>query len=188
MSAVPTQAAVVYQERFDTLILRVRDVANARSTGPSQRQHLLEICDEMARLRRDLSELGDRPLSAVPEPIKRTMNGSTSSGMQRIGRNTFRPPDGKRYCANHNEGEGALLPVEDFQVKDAKSGKRASWCRACAKQYQRDRYVRLGFKVVTIEVAEGDACIGHACPKCGGKFAVGERVQGENIAHESCPK
>lgn len=79
-----------------------------------------------------------------------------------------------------------MLNLEDFKVKNAKTGQRNSWCRDCSREYQQERYVRLGYKRVTAEVLEGDACVGHSCPKCGDAFLVGERIQGENVHHERC--
>jgi hypothetical protein len=188
MAIERAQAADVYRERFDGLIVRTRDLANRRSTGPALRRDLLDLVDELARLRRDLSGLEGAPLTALPAaPATRPPNnGGQRTGTQRIGRAWFRPPDGQRYCGNHDDGAGALLPIHRFGVKNAKTGQRWSWCDDCRRQYQRDRYVNVKAKTIAVELLEGDKCVGHDCPDCGLPFEIGDKVQGENLRHERC--
>lgn len=185
-----TQGAKVYQERFDAAIVRTRDIANRRSTGPSTRQELLEVVDELMRLRRDLSALGtDQPMAALISARPRSPQGGgggVRSGLQRIRGGLARPPDGQRWCANHSEGEGAFLPIDQFVVKNAGTGQRASWCDDCRKAYQRERYISVKAKTMTVQLIEGDLCVGRDCPGCGFPFEIGEKVRGENLVHESC--
>ncbi len=67
-----------------------------------------------------------------------------------------------------------------------RTGQRTSWCTDCTREYQQDRYVRVGYLRVTAEIMEGDPCLGHDCPLCHKPFEVGQRVQGVEVAHEAC--
>jgi hypothetical protein len=183
-----SHAASIAEARLDAVISRVRDLAHLRSTGPMMRQHLGEVANELSALRRDLSVLDERPLSVVPEPAgwdaRRAKPGDGRTRRTR----SIAPNDhaGQRFCPMHHDGTGAWLPIEQFDLKDDK-GHRKARCHGCILEYQRQRYVRVGYKVVTIEIVEGDACVGHKCPECGKPFSIGERVQGDNVRHERCP-
>lgn len=185
------QAANVYQVRFDAAIRRVRDIAHLRSTGPATRNMLGEVADELASLRRDLTRLGDRPLAAVAEvhhPAWEGRKARSGDGRRKKRREVYpEDRDGERWCPTHDNDEGAWLPEAEFAFKDKDKTHRKARCQECILDYQRQRYVRVGFKVVTVEVEVGDACLSHKCPECGGKFEVGQRVQGENVKHERCP-
>ncbi len=175
-----------YRARFDALIVRCRDIANAESTGMPTRRILLEVVDELASLRRGLAALNGAPLAALPAPPPRRKSSETRAGVQMIRGRASRPPDGKRWCANHDAGEGAFLSIDKFHVKDVATGKRASWCDDCRRGYQRERYVSIRAKTMTVELIEGDRCVGHDCPICGLPFEIGEKVRGENLIHETC--
>ncbi|MBV8979684.1 MAG: hypothetical protein JO086_02180 [Acidimicrobiia bacterium] len=80
-----------------------------------------------------------------------------------------------------------MLPIECFQRRTDANSRRTT-CDECRKAYQRERYVRVGARVVTVEVAAHDACVGRPCPRCGEPFRPGQRVQGDDVHHESCPR
>jgi hypothetical protein len=92
------------------------------------------------------------------------------------------PEPGKRKCSKCKE----LLPLDYFTITDAATGKRRADCKGCYNEGQRSRYVRAGFKVVTVELTEGDACVGRLCPVCDEPFEVGQHVQGDHLRHEGC--
>lgn len=126
-----------------------------------------------------------RPTPA-PDSKKAGRDLAGRKGTQRVAGKFIHLPPGQRWCANHDEGEGKLLPISSFKVKDPKTGKLTSWCVECTRRYQQERYVRIGFKRVTAEVIEGDVCLGRKCPICHEPFLVGQRVQGSDVSHEEC--
>lgn len=77
-------------------------------------------------------------------------------------------------------------PIEAFGIKDRRSGRRKSMCRACAKDYQAERYVKIGYKSVLVEVMADDPCVGHRCPECDKPFEVGQIIVGERVIHFAC--
>jgi hypothetical protein len=197
-----TLQPTAFEVRFDALVSRLQRLAKVAGGGTVGNE-LRDVADEMARIRRDMAyaltgvEIHEPPPSVVEspgtvssylgaKPPRGGTGGGSTKGIQRIKGRSFTPPKGKRWCAGHNDGEGAMLSVKDFKVKNPRTGQLTSWCTACTRKYQQDRYVRVGFKRVTVEVKEGDACVGHDCPVCGMPFEIGERVQGENVKHEGC--
>lgn len=209
MTSTARQPAA-FEVRFDSIVTRMRALARVAG-GSSIGNELRDLADEMGRVRRDLNRLLEdgveiapapeafehpepdrRPYrtrgtaTRVPSPDPKGRNGQARQGTQKIGGTFVKIPAGKRWCAGHNDGEGEMLSVKDFKVKNPKTGQLTSWCTACTRRYQQDRYVRVGFRRVTAEIQEGDACIGHLCPLCGFAFEIGERVQGSDVAHETC--
>lgn len=92
-----------------------------------------------------------------------------------------RPEEPERECRRCGE----VKPIEEFQKRtDADS--RRTWCDDCRKTYQRERYVKIGYRAVLAEVMEDDPCVGHACPECGKPFEVGQVVVGERVVHLAC--
>lgn len=80
----------------------------------------------------------------------------------------------KRRCPSHREGRGADVSASRFRPgRDV--------CRQCEA-----RAVRVDVDRVTVQVLEGDRCIGRDCPVCGMPFEIGERVTGEHLHHEGC--
>lgn len=124
--------------------------------APGQRQVLNEILDELVRLYRDI---GGVDLGAVRP------TSSHSPGPRHMGP--------KRRCPTHNGGRGANVSVSRFRP-----GREI--CREC------ERYVAFTTRSVTVEVIEGDRCIGHDCPICGLPFEIGDRIKGDNLHHEGC--
>ena len=78
------------------------------------------------------------------------------------------------------------LPIDLFSITDKRTGKRRADCKLCFNAGQRTRYVRAGFKIVTVEVMEGDPCVGRLCPVCEEPFEPGQRIQGDHLRHEGC--
>lgn len=228
MTTIPAPTTA-FEVRFDALVTRMRSLARVAGGG-SIGNELLDLADEMVRVRRDmayfveraaaipvesgrnavttekdlLTEMGEQlggTVTHVPPrrpyatrgtgairgaALRGGSRGGANKGIQKIRGTTFMPPPGKRWCANHDNGEGAMLDIAEFKVKSPATGQYKSWCEPCSRDYQQRRYVRVGYKRVTVEVRDGDACLGHICPRCDKPFEVGQRIQGENVAHESC--
>lgn len=211
MGAAPIGEAAppptAFEVRFDALVSRMQRLARVAGAGTIGAE-LRDVTDEMVRIRRDMANLDPTAHVTAPaapslEPEHRpyrtrgtatrvasdkpgARNGQARQGKQLIAGCYVTIPKGKRYCAGHNDGEGAMLSEKDFKVKNPRTGQLTSWCTACTRKYQQDRYVRVGYKRVTVQVQEGDSIVGHDCRLCGFPFEIGERVQGENVAHESC--
>jgi hypothetical protein len=170
----------VIETRLDTALDRLGHLT--QRAPMSVRQELREIYEELVRVRRDLT---DGPALRLIPPDRR--GGSwrnLSEGNRR--RSTAKQHAGMRRCNRHDEAKGAWLPVSAFSVKNRATGTLRSWCRECVSAYQRERYVRVASKHVTVELVEGDRCIGHDCPDCGLPFEIGDRVRGADLRHEEC--
>jgi len=134
--------------------------------------------------RRPYATRGTGTVRRSPNPGGR--DGAKRRGTQRIHGRFVQLPEGKRWCAGHDEGAGKMLEESEFGVKNPATGALTSWCKACTRRYQQERYVRVGYKRVTIQVVEGDSCVGHDCPLCGFPMEIGEKVTGSDVAHEKC--
>lgn len=178
--------ASVFATRFDAITRRIDNVAKILNAGTT-RDELADCAAELKRMRRDLSGLASADLAAIDPP---SPHGGTGQQRQRltaaVGTVTRPNREGQRFCGKHNEGKGAYLPLINFAVKDKRTGARKSWCRDCTVAYMATRYVRVGAKVLTVEVTEADACVGKLCPACTNPFVIGDHVQGENVQHEAC--
>ena len=124
---------------------------------PGVRQQTGEVIGELLRLHRDVAGLPE------PEPVP---EGSHAPGP--------RPKGAKRPCPAHNAGSGGKVSASRFRP-----GK--SVCRECER-----RQVRIEADRITLNLIDGDACIGHACPVCRRRFKAGQRVVGVEIAHAEC--
>lgn len=175
----------VFVARFDTVTQRIANLARILPSTAAG-DELRELSAELERLRRDLDTMSDVDLAEPPVPPRVKGGHSRTGGTQMINGVRRMPPAGMRWCANHDDGVGAMLPVASFKIKNKTTGQYASWCIDCARGYQQDRYVRLGYKRVTVEIVDGDACIGHLCRLCNRPFSVGQSVQGSDIVHEAC--
>ena len=166
------------QARLSAMIGRLRTVERQ---VPGHRGALNEIIDELLRLYRDIGGVEyvapERPAASIHNLV-----------VGNARRHAAKEHNGQRRCAAHNDHAGAWLPVSKFDVKNHKTGALRSWCRDCTKVYQRERYVSVTAKTMTVELIEGDRCVGHDCPICGLPFEIGERVRGENLVHEGCGK
>lgn len=190
--ATPT----IFETRYAHLVDRVERLSRVAGPG-SIGDELKDVAVEMKRIRRDMGGMDfEDPLFTEIRPTKTPLSPSRfvprggggagwNKGTQVVKGELVVPPEGMRWCANHDGGKGAFLLEDLFLVTS--TGKRKSWCDACRKQYQRDRYVRLGYKIVSVQVLEGDPCVGHKCPKCDKPFEVGQIVQGHDVTHERCP-
>lgn len=200
--------------RFDSCIGQLRSVA--QQSGPAQRIKLTELADELARLRRDLTGLEmavvpeRRPefahgtlagycrhlragetacvacKSAHAEYQRGNKKPQIGRGQANANRYSAKNRDGKRYCQKHDDGAGAWLAPEDFDLKDKATGKRKAWCRKCTLRYQRERYAKVGTKVIAVELLEGDGCLGQKCLVCAKPFHVGDVVAGTDLRHDKC--
>lgn len=80
----------------------------------------------------------------------------------------------KRPCPSHNGGRGANVSQSRFRPgKDV--------CRECER-----RQVRIEADRVTLELIEGDPCIGESCPGCHKPLRAGQRIAATHLIHESC--
>lgn len=79
-------------------------------------------------------------------------------------------------------------PPDEFLQRPNAAGERRhfGWCDGCRKRYHKDRYLRVGVRAIVVDVQEGDWCVGQPCPRCGKKFHVGDRIQGDDLHHQTC--
>lgn len=181
MTTTAEAHATALQVRFDHLIRQMRLVE--AQTPAVARSKVREVIDELQRIRRDLSglesELEPQP---APRPAASLHNLVRANGS----RHAAKQHDGQRHCPMHDDGNGAWLPVSVFKVKNQATCALRSWCDDCTKAYQRARYVSTTAKTMTVELIEGDKCVGHDCPVCGLPFEIGERITGESLHHAEC--
>lgn len=108
----------------------------------------------------------DQVLEIVAERLRTEDVPSHAPGARQMG--------AKRPCAAHNGGSGANVSASRFRPgKDV--------CRECER-----RQVRVEADRITVNLIEGDACIGRSCPVCRKRFKPGQRVVGVEIAHAEC--
>lgn len=167
------------QARLSHVLSRLRAVER-KAIG--HRDVLNEVIDELVRLYRDIGGVAE-VAAPLPERPAASIRNLTQGNARR---HAVKQHDGQRRCSRHNDGEGAWLPVAKFGVKNQARGTLRSWCSDCTKAYQRERYVSVAAKTMTVELIEGDRCVGHDCPVCGLPFEIGERVRGENLVHDKC--
>ena len=187
----PKPRPTPFEARFDSVASRLFHLSK---TAPTERmrQEMADLSREMNALRRDLAGgplVTGRPVPVINPNERRRIDGGRDGRRNIPGRTTNyakknRP--GERHCPAHNQGKGAWLPVDDFDIKVRETGQLKSWCRGCLRVYQQERYVRAGSKAVTIEVIVGDTCVGALCPICHEPFVAGQRIQGQHTAHEKC--
>lgn len=147
----------------------------ARSVNITARPMMGELVEEFRFLRRQMVEEHVSHMGATV-PASRT-NGKHTGWSRK------NPAPGVRMCARCHE----LLPVTAFKPKTSKKpDELRSFCDDCWKEYQRDRYVRVGETKVSIEVHEGDGCVGARCPGCRRRFEVGDRIVADQLRHVAC--
>lgn len=166
-------------EKLTALRDRVLTASDVAERAPLSR--------ELKRIAEALDDLRDEVIALIVEGSKLRTVDLTSNPVDLTSNRNRRvraknPAPGMRKCSKCR----SVLPVEMFTVTDAKTGKRRADCKICYNDRQRTRYVRAGFKIVTIEVLDGDACVGHPCPSCGKPFEVGQLVQGDDVRHHDC--
>ena len=159
-------------EALVLIVARLRDAAREAERLPLQRE-LTRIADELLAIREGIMESDTEPVVSSQRTPAYDRNARTRAK---------NPRSGFRQCSKCR----SLLPVEMFTITDARSGKRRADCKACYNEGQRTRYVRAGYKIVTVEVPDGDPCVGHPCSICGEPFEVGQHIQGNNLQHEGC--
>lgn len=148
-----------------------------RSAGQaSLARRLYAMADRVIRVRAVLAAADDPEATA-----KRAVAARAQTSIHSRTR-TKHPTPETRICSRCR----VELPVTEFGWNDREAGKLRAECETCFNGTQRSRYVRAGFKVVTVEVVDGDPCVGHACPVCGDLFEVGQTVQGVDVRHEGC--
>lgn len=159
-------------EALAELVARLRDAARQAQSAALKRD-LERIADELLTIRK----------AVMGEPDEMPgYNHKTPDYLRQRKCREKNPAPGLRQCSKCGE----TRPVSMFTVTDARTGKRRADCRDCYNAGQRTRYVSAGFRVVAVELMDGDPCVGHLCPSCGHPFEVGQRVQGENVRHEGC--
>lgn len=159
-------------EAMAMLVARLRDCAREAERAPLARE-ISRIADELLAIRKAVMDTG----------IANLDTGIANQDYSRNARAREKNPEpGMRRCSICK----TLLPLDMFAVTDAKKGKRRAECKPCYNERQRTRYVRAGYKIVTIEVLDGDPCVGHHCPVCDKPFEVGQHVQGDNVRHADC--
>jgi hypothetical protein len=157
-------------EALALLVARLRDCAGLAERQPLQRE-LDRIADELVAVRNAIMSVAEP--DNIPEP--------PASGHHRWAR-AKNPQPGMRICSKCRK----KLPVDLFSLSDKRTGKLRADCKLCYNAGQRARYVRAGYKIVTVEVIDGDPCVGHLCPVCERPFEPGQRIQGDHLRHEDC--
>jgi hypothetical protein len=157
-------------EALALLVARLRDCAGMAERFPLQRE-LERIADELIAVRKAImviAETEDDPRPPVSAHDRRA--------------HAKNPEPGMRICSKCR----TKLPISLFTISDKRTGKLRADCKLCYNAGQRTRYVRAGYKIVTIEVMDGDPCVGHPCPVCNRPFEPGQRIQGDHLRHEGC--
>lgn len=139
------------------------------------------VAYELERIALGLGDLRDDLIALIVDGGPEPAGPSPDYGRNARAREK-NPEPGKRRCSKCH----LVKPLKEFTVTDSRTGKRRADCRTCYNESQRTRYVRAGYKIVTVEVMEGDFCVGHPCPVCEQPFEVGQLVQGENVMHAAC--
>jgi hypothetical protein len=175
MSATPsslrgTGVSLKPVEALALLVARVRDCAGMAERFPLQRE-LERIADQLIAVRKAIMLMA-KPMDDPRPPV--------SAHDRRV--RAKNPEPGMRVCSKCH----TKLPVDLFSMSDKRTGKRRADCKACFNAGQRTRYVRAGFKIVTIEVMDGDPCVGHLCPVCDRPFEPGQRIEGDHLRHAGC--
>ena len=160
------------------LVARIRDCARAAEQFHLERE-LTRIADELLAVRKAVMEWTPDIPEPEPEP-------EPEPDYRRDTRTRAKNPSpGRRICSKCR----VELPVGEFAYLKPENGfKRRADCKTCFNAGQRERYVRAGYKIVTIEVLENDICVGRPCPICGEPFEVGQLIQGDNVHHERCAR
>ena len=157
-------------EALALLVARLRDCAGLAERLPLQRE-LVRIADQLVAVRKAIMVMAE-PEDGPNPPI--------SAHDRRV--RAKNPEPGIRICSKCR----TKLPIDLFSITDKRTGKRRADCKLCYNAGQRTRYVRAGFKIVTVEVMDGDPCVGHLCPVCDRPFEPGQRIQGDHLRHEGC--
>lgn len=76
--------------------------------------------------------------------------------------------------------------IKEFRPRADQPGQVRGECDGCRRTYRQARYARVGQKVVSIMVEDGDGCIGQQCPICQRAIQSGEFITGFGIAHSIC--
>jgi hypothetical protein len=75
----------------------------------------------------------------------------------------------------------ALKNLDEFAMKNNRTGQRSAWCKECIRAYQKDRYLssqkleKLG-PVLRFILEDGDAHLGVICPDCDQPCRMGDEV------------
>ena len=156
-----TPALEAFQGRLANCIAALRLV---EAKHPGVRQQTGEVIGELQRLHRDIAGLPPLERQESPPPV--VQRASRAPGVRQM--------TPKQRCPAHYGGQGAMVAPSRFRP-----GKAV--CRECER-----REVRLAVDSVTVELLEGDKCVGHDCPGCGLPFEIGDRLKGLDLHHEAC--
>jgi hypothetical protein len=157
-------------EALALLVARLRDCAGLAERLPLQRE-LERIADQLIAVRKAImvmAQADDDPRPPLDAHDRRVRAKN--------------PEPGIRICSRCRK----KLPIDLFTITDKRTGKLRADCKLCYNAGQRTRYVRAGFKIVTVEVIDGDPCVGHLCPVCERPFEPGQRIQGDHLRHAGC--
>jgi hypothetical protein len=157
-------------EALALLVARLRDCAGLAERLPLQRE-LDRIAGELVAVRNAIMVVAERD-TGPERPVSAHHRRARAKN----------PEPGMRVCSMCRK----KLPVDLFSMSDKRTGKLRADCKLCYNAGQRFGYVRAGFKIVTVEVMDGDPCVGHLCPVCHRPFEAGQRIQGDHLRHEGC--
>ena len=129
---------------------------------------------------------------AKPEPrYAPNYNGNTRAAHEKR-RAAKEPVPGMRTCCRCGE----LKPKAEFNVSNPRTGKLRPACKACARQYHRERYLssqkleRLG-PVLRFILEAGDEHAGMICADCRQPCRIGDEVVASDAvlrhAEHQCP-
>ena len=88
------------------------------------------------------------------------------------------PVPGKRICSGKC---GQLKKLDEFAMKNKRTGQRSAWCKECIRAYQKVRYLssqkleKLG-PVLRFILEDGDEHAGVTCPDCRRPCRIGDEV------------
>ena len=143
-------------------------------TPPRERPALALVEDEPPR------RAASKP-SSKPGPRPYTPPKNLTGGNRRKFDRTHPTPD-TRVCTRCGETKS----TGEFHLKNKATGNVQAICKECQKAANRDRYLKVGSVAVSVELLDGDGCLGETCPGCGKPFEVGQRVKGDHLRHEVC--
>jgi ribosomal protein L34E len=102
------------------------------------------------------------------------------------------PERGMRLCSRCGPSAGPK-PIDQFRVKNKKTGNRMAWCIDCGKDLAAERYVAASeagiVNFARAHLQPGSPFIGELCPACDRRLEAGDQVEGADVVlrHVRCP-